>query len=69
VLGSKYQTELLSQIPGENLPKAFGGKCECEGGCEMSDAGPWKEDQYSQPVVVAADATTIATAVAPATSE
>jgi len=46
VLGGKYQTELLAQIPAENLPKLFGGSCECEGGCELSDAGPWKDLQY-----------------------
>jgi hypothetical protein len=50
VLGNKYQTELLAQIPAENLPQAFGGSCNCEGGCELSDAGPWKEDEYLAPV-------------------
>jgi len=46
VLGWKYQPELLGQIPAENLPKLFGGSCECEGGCELSDAGPWKDPQW-----------------------
>ena len=47
ILGSGYQSELLKQIPAENLPKQFGGKCECEGGCENSDAGPWHEPQWA----------------------
>lgn len=41
VLGSGYQTELLGQVPKENLPKALGGTCACEGSCMMTDAGPW----------------------------
>lgn len=40
VLGSGYQKELLAQIPAENLPTEFGGKCECPGGCQLSDSGP-----------------------------
>jgi len=43
ILGGTYREELLKQIKIENLPKQFGGLCECEGGCSMSDAGPWKE--------------------------
>jgi hypothetical protein len=41
ILGSGYKEELLKQIPAENLPKEFGGTCDCPGGCSMSDAGPW----------------------------
>lgn len=41
ILGSSYQPELLKQIPAENLPEEFGGKCKCQGGCSSSDAGPW----------------------------
>lgn len=41
VLGSGYQTELLGQVPKENLPKLFGGTCTCKGGCALSDEGPW----------------------------
>lgn len=47
VLGSGYQKELLAQVPKENLPKAFGGTCECPGkGCEYSDAGPWQDPTW-----------------------
>jgi len=49
VLGSNYQKELLSQVPAENLPKMFGGVCECDGGCGFSDAGPWTDPQWAKP--------------------
>lgn len=49
ILGSGYQSELLKQVPAESLPKAFGGTCECPGGCENSDAGPWREAQWAKP--------------------
>ncbi|KAL2826983.1 CRAL-TRIO domain-containing protein [Aspergillus cavernicola] len=49
VLGSGYQTELLKQVPAENLPKEFGGTCQCEGGCEYSDMGPWQEAEWAKP--------------------
>lgn len=49
ILGSGYQKELLAQVPAENLPKQFGGTCECEGGCEFSDMGPWKEKEWYRP--------------------
>ena len=41
VLGSTYQSELLEQVPKENLPKQFGGTCDCKGSCPLSDEGPW----------------------------
>lgn len=46
ILGSGYQKELLSQIPAENLPVEFGGTCQCEGGCQLSNKGPWTEDEW-----------------------
>jgi hypothetical protein len=49
VLGSGYQKELLEQVPAENLPKQFGGTCECPGGCQMSDMGPWREKEWARP--------------------
>lgn len=49
ILGSGYEKELLAQIPAENLPKEFGGSCDCEGGCALSDAGPWQDPQWAKP--------------------
>ncbi|CAI6339002.1 unnamed protein product [Periconia digitata] len=49
ILGGGYEKELLAQIPAENLPKQFGGKCECPGGCELSDAGPWDDPALVRP--------------------
>ncbi|KAF2096760.1 putative phosphatidylinositol transporter [Rhizodiscina lignyota] len=48
VLGSGYEKELLTQVPKENLPKQFGGDCECDGGCMLSDAGPWQDPQWAK---------------------
>lgn len=49
VLGAGYEKELLAQVPAENLPKQFGGTCECEGGCAWSDMGPWQEPEWARP--------------------
>ncbi|EQL33066.1 hypothetical protein BDFG_04813 [Blastomyces dermatitidis ATCC 26199] len=48
VLGAGYEAELLAQVPKENLPKEFGGECQCEGGCEFSDMGPWQEKEWAK---------------------
>jgi|SRR5579862_4891022 len=50
ILGKDYKDTLLAQIPAENLPKRFGGLCECPGGCELSDAGPWQEVEFTRPL-------------------
>jgi CRAL/TRIO domain len=51
ILGSDYLPKLLAQVPKENLPKQFGGECECEceGGCALSDAGPWQDPAWAKP--------------------
>jgi hypothetical protein len=49
VLGGNYHSELLSQVPAENLPEIFGGTCNCEGGCALSDEGPWRDPQWAKP--------------------
>jgi len=49
VLGNNYRKELLDQVPAENLPVEFGGTCDCEGGCRLSDMGPWKEKEWARP--------------------
>ncbi|THH17826.1 hypothetical protein EUX98_g9052 [Antrodiella citrinella] len=43
VLGSDYQSVLLDLIDADSLPESLGGTCKCEGGCEKSNEGPWKE--------------------------
>lgn len=48
ILGTGYQDQLLAQVPKENLPKQFGGTCECEGGCAFSDAGPWQDPKWAK---------------------
>ncbi|TFY51264.1 hypothetical protein EVJ58_g10659 [Rhodofomes roseus] len=48
ILGKDYKAKLLEQIPAQNLPKEFGGKCECPGGCSLSDAGPWNPNWEQQ---------------------
>lgn len=75
VLGGGYQKELLAQVPKENLPKGLGGTCECPGGCEYSDAGPWQDPKWvkepkwkTQQSKAAGPASTTTTAAAPATS-
>jgi len=49
ILGSSYQSELLKQIPADNLPVEFGGNCQCPGGCALSDEGPWQDPQWLAP--------------------
>lgn len=49
ILGAGYLTELLKQVPSENLPTIFGGTCECEEGCAFSDKGPWQDPEWSRP--------------------
>ena len=46
--------ELLKQIDEENLPEVFDGKCNCAGGCSLSDAGPWNpKDELKGKIAVA----------------
>ncbi len=44
LLGFDYKSELLKKIEYENLPKFFGGLCNCQPyGCIFSNVGPWNE--------------------------
>ena len=56
VYGENYQEGLIERIGKENLPKFFGGACQCPGGCLFSNAGPWKkagevEDSVSEEIL------------------
>jgi len=45
ILGSGYRADLLENIDADALPHDLGGTCRCEGGCSLSDAGPWNEKE------------------------
>lgn len=51
ILSSDYIKTLAQQIPLENLPKFLGGKCECQGGCTLSNAGPWQDKALVEKVL------------------
>ncbi|KAG0375386.1 MAG: CRAL-TRIO domain-containing protein [Linnemannia gamsii] len=46
ILGSNYKAALLQDIDAANLPQAIGGTCECVGGCQVGEPGPWKDPRY-----------------------
>ncbi|KAJ3091571.1 cytosolic factor, phosphatidylinositol/phosphatidylcholine transfer protein [Quaeritorhiza haematococci] len=43
ILGSSYKNKLLEVIDAENLPAMYGGQCQCPGGCDHADVGPWND--------------------------
>ncbi|KAJ3048770.1 cytosolic factor, phosphatidylinositol/phosphatidylcholine transfer protein [Rhizophlyctis rosea] len=43
ILGGSYKNKLLETIDEKDLPKFLGGKCDCPGGCDVSDVGPWND--------------------------
>lgn len=62
IIGKDYKARLLEQIPAANLPKDLGGTCECEGGCSLSDAGPWNNHRGLVEKMENGDAAAVATA-------
>jgi hypothetical protein len=51
VFGTDYKNGLLERIDSKNLPKFFGGECECPGGCLFSNAGPWKKPEEDNEII------------------
>jgi len=47
ILGKNYEKVLLNYAAPENLPKMFGGTCQCENGCSHSNVGPWNDPRYN----------------------
>ena len=43
IFGSDYAPFLLELVDADVLPQAFGGKCTCPSGCQLSNLGPWME--------------------------
>ncbi|KAJ3036030.1 cytosolic factor, phosphatidylinositol/phosphatidylcholine transfer protein [Rhizophlyctis rosea] len=43
ILGGSYKSKLLETIDEGCLPKFLGGSCECPGGCDVADVGPWND--------------------------
>lgn len=44
ILGCQYHKYIQEMVGPDNLPKKYGGACECEGGCDNKDLGPWNEN-------------------------
>lgn len=43
VTGEATHNDLLEAFILEELPKLYGGFCECEASCVYSDKGPWAD--------------------------
>lgn len=54
VLGYSYKSELIKQIPPQNLPKKFGGMSEgTDQELYLNDVGPWRDEKYQGPEGIA----------------
>jgi len=56
ILNYKYQSEILKQVPKQNLPVEFGGDSKTDGPIYLADDGPWKNPQFQGPEVEGQDA-------------
>ena len=43
VTGSSTHNDLIQNIDPSELPKLYGGNCDCEASCVYSDRGPWAD--------------------------
>lgn len=43
ITGENSHKELVERFEASELPKLYGGSCECEATCVYSDRGPWAD--------------------------
>ena len=43
ITGESSHKDLQALVESKELPKLYGGECECEATCVYSDRGPWND--------------------------
>ena len=43
ITGASTHKDLQDKFDADNLPKIYGGNCDCEAMCVYSDKGPWND--------------------------
>lgn len=43
ITGESTHGDIVDKFEPQNLPKLYGGTCECEATCVYSDKGPWAD--------------------------
>jgi len=43
ITGENSHKDLIERVEPSELPKLYGGNCECDATCVYSDRGPWAD--------------------------